>query len=84
MQCNLKKAKILFIFSWVNDDGLSFENDQLLSLISKGVKDAYPSLRIILILNSKYRNLVENDSLFEGIEVEFGKIPILRLSLLLN
>lgn len=48
---NLKQAKILFAFSWFGE-GSNYEKDKLISLIATGVREAFPDLRVVLILNS--------------------------------
>lgn len=53
-QSNLKEAKILFAFSWQEDDGKSYENDKMMSFVIRGVRETYSDLRIVLVLNSPY------------------------------
>lgn len=68
---NLMHAKILFAFSWENDIvGSARQNDQLISIIALGVREFYPELRLILILNSTFKDEIKNDSLYSGITVK--------------
>ena len=52
---NLKQAKILFAFSWFGEGNL-YEKDKLISLIATGVREAFPDLRVVLVLNSQFIN----------------------------
>lgn len=68
-QANLKECKILFAFSWLNEKGEGNENDKLISMIATGVKENFPNLRIMLVLMSKFKDQLKNDSLYDGLEV---------------
>jgi hypothetical protein len=48
---------------------VSYENDKILGLVAIGVKEEFPNLRIILVLNSLFKEQIEKDSLYKGIEV---------------
>lgn len=63
----MKEAKILFAFSWFNEDGDAFENDKLISLAVTGVRDLHPNLRIMLVLNTTFKDQLDKDSLYAGI-----------------
>jgi hypothetical protein len=48
---------------------VSYENDKILGLVAIGVKEEFQDLRIILVLNSLFKEQIEKDSLYKGIEV---------------
>lgn len=64
---NLKHAKIVLAFSWMNDDGSSIEHDKRIAFIASEIKAKYNKLRIVLVLNSNITNLLEKDSLYKDI-----------------
>lgn len=66
-QANLKEARIVFAFSWFDEKGNAYENDKLISLSVTGVRDTYPDLRIMLVLNTSFKEQLEKDSLYKGI-----------------
>lgn len=39
-----------------------------MSFTAKNVKESFPNLRVMLVLNSVFKKLIENDSLFADIE----------------
>lgn len=55
-------------FSWANEDGDSYENDKLISLVATGVKETFGNLRILLVLRSNFQEQLRADSLYSGIE----------------
>lgn len=43
----------------------------MISFIALGVREMYPELRLILILNSTFKDQIKNDSLYSGIQVPY-------------
>lgn len=41
----------------------------MISLVALGVRESFPKLRLILILNTTYKDQIKNDSMYEGIAV---------------
>lgn len=62
---NLKEARILYAFS--SNVGYSYENDKRISLIANSSKTSVPNLRVVLILETNFKNQIDNDSLFKEI-----------------
>jgi len=65
----LREARIIFCFSKeCENEKEAFEQDKFMSFTAKNVKESFPHLRVMLVLNSVFKKLIEKDSLFADIE----------------
>lgn len=68
-KANLLESKVLFCFSSdLEDKDAQYAMDQLMSITAKNVKDAFPQLRVHLILNSEFKHQLDQDPFFQDIE----------------
>lgn len=66
---NLREAKIIFCFSKDSESDIeAYEQDKLMSLTAKNLKVTFPKLRIMLVLNTIFKKIIDQDSLYSDIE----------------
>lgn len=53
----------------MGDDKGDLETDKLLSFTALIIRESFPGIRIILILNSEYKLIIQSDPQYNSIEI---------------